>query len=435
MLALLDIEGMRRADAAAVAAVGSDALVHRAGGAVAQECRRLLGSLYGRRVAVVVGPGLNGADGRVAGAWLSRRGARVDLVTVAEQPTRLRGYDLVVDAAFGLGCSRPYEAPDVGETPVVAVDLPSGVDADTGALLGRPPRATLTVALGALKPAHVSGPAAHQTGRLVLHRLGIVEDTRDGLVEDLDLRGFVTGAPADHKWRHAVAVLAGSALMPGAARLVAEGAIAGGASMVRLASRADVAALELPVEVVRTATASVDPRCRAVVAGPGLGPDAADWLAPVLAEVEGPVVLDADALHRSLLEGRRGATPWVLTPHEGEFARLCGGPVPEDRLGAVRALARETGCVVLLKGPITLIAAPEGTTRVVTSGTRALATAGTGDVLAGMIAGALARGHDPLSAAALSAHVHGRAGGRLGPYGSASDLPLLVRHELARLSA
>lgn len=432
MRPLLDTAGMRAADAAAVAAVGSAALVRRAGVAVAQECRGLLGTLYGRRVAVVAGPGLNGADGRVCAGWLARRGARVDVVPVADQPAVLSGYDLVVDAAFGLGCSRPYRAPVV-DAPVVAVDLPSGVDADSGDLMGSPARATLTVALGALKPAHVTGPAAAVSGHVVLHRLGIVAAARDGVVEDLDLAGFVSRARDDHKWRHAVVALVGSPLMPGAARLVATGALAGGASMVRLASRAEVTTLDLPVEVVRVAAGSLDPRARAVVAGPGLGEDAAAWLAPILAHATVPVVLDADALDPRLIAARRpGGPAWVLTPHEGEFARLTGAPVPSDRLAATRALAASSGCVVLLKGAVTVVAAPDGTTRVVTSGTPALATAGTGDVLAGMIAGALARGHDPLEAAALSAHLHGRAGARLAPYAGASDLARRVAEVLAR---
>ncbi len=434
MRPLLDTAAMRAADAVAVDVVGSAALVRRAGVAVAQECRALLGTLYGRRVAVVAGPGLNGADGRVCAAWLAHRGARVDVLAVGDQPAVLEGYDLVVDAAFGLGCSRPYHAP-LADGPVVAVDLPSGVDADTGAVLGAPARATLTVALGALKPAHVTGPAASLAGRVALHRLGIVTASRDGVVEDADLVGFLRHAPDDHKWRHAVVALVGSPLMPGAARLVAAGALAGGASMVRLASRAEVTDLDLPAEVVRVASATLDPRARAVVAGPGLGEGAAAWLAPALARSSVPVVLDADGLDPAVLALRRpDGPPWVLTPHEGEFARLTGRPVPPDRLRATRELAASTGCVVLLKGPLTVVAAPEGTTRVVTSGTAALATAGTGDVLAGLIAGALARGHAPLEAAALSAHLHGRAGARLEPYAGASGLPRRVAEVLARPS-
>ena len=159
MIPILSTAAMREADARAVARHGQEALVRRAGTAVALEAQRLLGRCYGSRVAVLVGPGLNGADGRVAAARLAARGCRVDVLAVVDQPSELRDYDLVVDAAYGLGCSRPYVAPRVAQgTPVVAVDLPSGVDADTGSILGEPLRATVTVALGALKPAHLTAP-------------------------------------------------------------------------------------------------------------------------------------------------------------------------------------------------------------------------------------------------------------------------------------
>src|SRR5580698_10254832 len=139
---------MRDADALAVKAVGTDALVAAAGTAVALEARSMLGSCYGARVAVLVGPGLNGADGRVAAAWLRARGAKVDVIETAHQPKELRGFDLVLDAAYGLGCTRPYVAPTVsGQTLVLAVDLPSGVDADSGAVLGQPLSADVTIAL------------------------------------------------------------------------------------------------------------------------------------------------------------------------------------------------------------------------------------------------------------------------------------------------
>jgi NAD(P)H-hydrate epimerase len=178
---------MREADALAVKARGGDTLVAAAGTAVALEAQAMLGSCYGSRVAVVAGPGLNGADGRVAAAWLRYRGAKVDVIEVASQPKELRGFALVIDAAFGLGCSRPYLAPRVAdETLVLAVDLPSGVDSDSGALLGSPMSADVTMALGALKPAHVSGPAAALCGQLRFAGLGIVRHFVDGLVDDGD---------------------------------------------------------------------------------------------------------------------------------------------------------------------------------------------------------------------------------------------------------
>lgn len=436
MIPILTTAQMREADASAVAVRGVDALVSAAGTAVALEAQAMLGTCYGTRVAVLVGPGLNGADGRVAARWLRGRGAKVDVVEVAGQPERLEGYDLVLDAAFGLGCSRPYHAPRVSaDTMVLAVDLPSGVDSDSGEILGSPLAATVTVALGALKPAHLIGPSAALVGELRFASLGIVEHFDDGLIEDRDLDTLVHIGRDDHKWVHAVQAFAGSPLMPGAAELVVRGALAAGASMIRLASRGDISSfVRLPPEVVHGIEMSADPRCRAIVAGPGLGYDAASWLRERVADVEVPVVLDADGLERSLLSAHSSAQhQWILTPHDGEFARLSGHPVPSNRFEAVRALAKETGCVVLLKGPTTVLANPQGTLRVVNSGSAALASAGTGDVLAGMIAATIARGHDPLNAGALAAHLHGRAGARLSVYEPASALPGRVRSILSEL--
>jgi NAD(P)H-hydrate epimerase len=437
VIPILTAEQMREADATAVAQRTSEALIAAAGTAVALEAQSMLGACYGRRVAVIAGPGLNGADGRVAARWLRSRGARVDVVDVAHQPTTLSGHDLVVDAAFGLGCSRPYHAPTVAPgTLVLAVDVPSGVDCDTGELLGSPMNAHVTLALGALKPAHLTGPAAALVGDLRFAGLGIVDEFRDGLIEDDDLESLIEIGPDDHKWVHAVEAFVGSPLMPGAAELVARGALAGGASMIRLASRGDISSfVRLPPEVVHGIEQNPDRRCRAVVAGPGLGFDAASWLRERLGDVTVPVVLDADGLDRTLIESASPDGPWILTPHDGEFARLTGAPVPANRLEAVRSLAAATNCVVLLKGPTTVLADPSGTLRVVRSGTPALATAGTGDVLAGLVAATIARGHDPLNAGALAAHVHGRAGARLAVYGTASDLPSEVRAILARLES
>ncbi len=423
MIPILSSAAMRRADARAVARRGVDALVRDAGLAIALVACQHLRSPYGARVAVLVGPGLNGADGRVAAAQLRRRGASVTLVEVANQPPALRGYDLVIDAAFGLGCTRPYRAPHVPPTTiVVAADLPSGVDADTGEVLGQPMKAHVTVALGALKPAHVTGHAAAYAGELRVFSLGIESDGGDGLLEASDLADFVRWNQSDHKWHHAVDVIAGSTMMPGAADLVTRGALAGGASMIRLATHGEIGGrVAIASEVVRT-DGPPDPRSRAVVAGPGLGRDAVAWLAARLADVRVPVVLDADGLDDVVLGARR-AGPWVLTPHDGEYERLVGSSPSADRLDAARTLARSSGCVVLLKGPTTVVASPDGHVRVIQSGTSALATAGTGDVLAGLVGATIARGHDPFDAAGLAAFAHGAAGSRLSRYARSSDLP------------
>jgi hydroxyethylthiazole kinase-like uncharacterized protein yjeF len=206
--------------------------------------------------------------------------------------------------------------------------------------------------------------------------------------------------------------------------------------MIRLVSRGDVASqVRVPPEVVHVKEQALDPRCRAVVAGPGLGKDAPAWLREGLSSARCPVVLDADGLDRAFIDDvapHDGS--WVLTPHAGEFERLTGHPVGPDRIDDVRSLARATGCVVLLKGPRTVVADPNGALRVVTSGTVSLATAGSGDVLAGLIGATIARGHSPFEAAALAAHLHGRAGAALPPYATASEVATSIRTLMGRLA-
>jgi ADP-dependent NAD(P)H-hydrate dehydratase / NAD(P)H-hydrate epimerase len=436
MIPIATLAQIRDADARAVAVRGQDALVNDAGTAVGLCAQGLLRSCRARRIAMIAGPGLNGADGRVAARWLLSRGALVEIIPFDDAPDYLAGYDLVVDAAFGTGATRPYVAPRVEEgTLVLAVDLPSGVDTDTGSLLGRPLQASATIALGAFKPAHFMGPSASLVGDLHFASLGIVVDSESALITDEDLSLFIAYNDDDHKWDHAISALAGSTLMPGAAELVTRGALAGGASMIRLTSRDAVSSqVSVPPEVVHSQEQSVDPRSKAVVAGPGLGAEAPAWLSDVLDQAPCPVVLDADGLDRSFIDENapRDAT-WVLTPHEGEFERLNGRAVSDDRFGDVRRLAAATGCVVLLKGPRTVIAHPHGAVRLVTSGTASLATAGSGDVLAGLIAATIARGHEPFAAAALAAHLHGRAGAALAPYSTSLDVVNSIKAIVSQL--
>ena len=442
MIPLLSTKDMREADARAVAKVGTDVLVERAGYAVGAEARRLLGSLYGKKIVVVAGPGLNGADGRRAAVWLRTRGAKVSVVEATSAPASLEGFDLVIDAAFGLGCSRPYHAPEVGSTPVLSVDIVSGVDADTGAVMGKPLHATSTAAVGALKPGHLFGEGAALAGELSFSSLGIATDARDGVLETSDLKDFVRMDANDNKWRHAVLVVGGSPTMLGAPELCSRGALATGASMVRvLVPSVDAHYLNnLPAETVRVAAYTKElvevathdaSRLRVTVLGPGLGrdPETQQQVRAFVHAVTTPLVLDADGLNAvdiELLAGRPNAKDIILTPHDGEFERLTGHAPGENRLEDVRSLAKTTNCVVLLKGPTTIISTPDGAVRVVRSGTSALATAGTGDVLAGMIGGAISRGFSALDSAAFAAHLHGLAGQRLGIYAGASELPQAV---------
>jgi len=205
--------------------------------------------------------------------------------------------------------------------------------------------------------------------------------------------------------------------------------------MIRLQSHGDtMSSASFPPEVVRFTGIEFDSRCRALVAGPGLGRDVSRWLEDRLRSVEAPVVLDADALDPSLLEKLTPTVSRVITPHAGEFERLTGAALPSDHLGAARRLSSELGCVVLIKGPTTYVAEPTGEVRVVCSGTPALATAGSGDVLAGMIGATIARGHTTFVAAALAAHLHGRAGARLSTYAPASRIAEAVSRLLDEIA-
>jgi ADP-dependent NAD(P)H-hydrate dehydratase / NAD(P)H-hydrate epimerase len=453
--AVLTRDEMRAADAAALAHVSHETLVMRAGTAVAGAALRMLGGAYGRRVVVVAGKGSNGADGRVAARVLARRGARVVVLDAADAPRELPACDLVIDGAYGTGFKGSYDAPaSPAGARVLAIDVPSGVDADSGEAAGAAVRADRTVTFAALKPGLLEGDGPACSGVVEVADIGITFPVPAALlVEDGDLAGLPRRARDGNKWDHAVGIAAGSAGMEGAAILSARGAMAGGAGMIRLGSPGDPAA-GWPVEAVRMhlpargwagAFLEASAKCKAVVIGPGLGTDAAtaDEIRTVVAGAPVPLVVDADALTalgdaasaRTLLDKR--SAPSVLTPHDGEYARIAGAAPGPDRLRAARALAEAVGAMVLLKGPLTVVAAPaaDGTRPDVllsAAGVPALATAGSGDVLSGIIGAFCARGEPVHRAAALAAHVHGRAAS-LGPAEGlvAGDLPGLVGRVLS----
>lgn len=409
-----------------------DQLIAAAGWQVARQAIAMLGGSYGRRIVVIAGPGNNGADGRVAARLLRARGVRVGVVDPGASLGGARP-DLVIDAAFGTGLSRPYVPGPVDPAiPVLAVDVPSGLDGLTGEAVGEPLRADRTVTFVAAKPGLFLGDGPSHCGEVVLADLGFT--WRGGADPHTDI-GLLTAADAAtwwpqrdrsaHKWNHAVWVIGGSPTMPGAPRLAALGAQRSGASYVRV-SVPGVADAGGPIETVGwpldaagwgSTIASASERIAAVVIGPGLGRDASTLdqvRASIAGLVEGsvPTVVDADGL--GAVVGTRLAPSCVVTPHDGEFQTLTNRPVPADRLLAVRQLAKEMNATVLLKGPTTVVAAPHGPARFVTSGDARLATAGSGDVLSGMIAALLSYGLEPLDAASLAAWVHGRAG-RSGP--------------------
>ena len=236
MKPLLTAAEMRAADDEAMRTVTKEALIERAGLAVAIAATRLVPRVYGTRVAVLCGPGSNGADGRVAARHLARRGAHVEVVDATVPPERIDGAQLVVDAAFGTGLSRRWDAPELPDgTAVLAVDLPSGVDPDTGVASGAPLRATCTVAMGSLKRGHVLADGVALAGAVTVAPLGIPVASFDvALVEDADLDSIEPLGRDEHKWRRALVVVAGSTGMLGAAGLCCQGALSVQAGMVLL---------------------------------------------------------------------------------------------------------------------------------------------------------------------------------------------------------
>src|SRR6478672_724104 len=437
------------------------ALMQRAAAGLAAAVLDLLGDAYGSRVLLLVGPGDNGGDALWAGARLAGRGVRVEALLLADRVheaglaalVRAGGRvtrdladlgpqpDLIVDGIVGIG-GRPGLRPEAvaaleayADVPVVAVDVPSGVDVDTGRLEGPHVRAALTVTFGTHKVAHLVDPASTASG--ALHLVDLDLDLIGGpAVEALqpdDVRGLLPrpGLDAQKYSRGVVGVRAGSSTYPGAALLAVSGANTGLVGMVRYVGPAHVA------DTVRTAHPEVvgAGRVQAWVVGPGGGDDAATMLAE--AGRDGvPVVVDADALTHL----DEAAADWVLTPHAGELAAMLGAEreaVEAAPLEHARDAARRWGCTVLLKGHHTLVAAPDGRVRVTTTGVPWLATAGAGDVLAGLVGALLAAGREPYDAASVGSWVHGAAateasaGGPLTAGRVAVQIPQVVRETLS----
>lgn len=441
------------------------ALMQRAAAGLAVAVLDLLGGGYGRSVVLLVGPGDNGGDALWAGARLARRGVAVEALLLAEQvhepglaALRAAGGrasrdladlgtspDLVVDGIVGIG-GRPGLRQDAvaaleayADVPVVAVDVPSGVDVDTGRTEGPHVRAALTVTFGTHKVAHLVDPASVASGALHLVDLGLDPDELGAPVvealqpDDVCMLLPRPGADAQKYARGVVGVRAGSSTYPGAALLAVAGANTGLVGMVRYVGPGHVA------DTVRTAHPEVvgAGRVQAWVVGPGGGDDAPGMLAE--AREDGvPVVVDADALAHVDAAG----PDWVLTPHAGELAAMLGtdrAEVEAAPLDHARAAAHRWGCVVLLKGHHTLVAAPDGRVRVTTTGVPWLATAGAGDVLAGLVGALLAAGLEPYDAASAGSWLHGAAatqaaaGGPLTASRVAVHIPQVVRDALAGL--
>lgn len=428
-----------------------DDLIASAAGAVARAALRRLGGAYGRRVTVIVGPGNNGADGRFAAEILRRRGVIVEVFDTGAMPEALPRADLVIDAAFGTGLSRPWMPPDPGRsarTSVLAVDIPSGLSGLTGERIGSPWAADETITFAALKPGLLIADGPDLCGTVTVADIGLdVGESSRWLITDDDVAELVPRPPrSGHKWLTAIRVIAGAPGMTGAGYLCAAAAQRTGSGMVVTSTPGG--SEERPIEAVGrdlpargwAAEALTDiERFKAVAIGPGLGRGAATVaeIRDFLVRCPIPCVVDADALAAIDADVmRERSAPTVITPHDGEFARLRGRPARSDRFADVADAACELGAVVLLKGPTTIVGAPDGQLRAVVSGDARLATAGTGDVLTGATAALLARGLEPLAAASIGAHVHGRAAGRLPAEGViASDVVDQLGPVLADLAA
>jgi ADP-dependent NAD(P)H-hydrate dehydratase / NAD(P)H-hydrate epimerase len=440
---------MRRIDAES--GIDERVLVERAGTAVAWTARSMLGGVYGRRVVVLAGPGNNGADGRIAGRILRSWGVALTVIDIDRHtppPNEIGEADLVIDAAFGTGFAGVFVAPSIrAHTKVLAVDIPSGVDGLTGFVdpASRVLRADRTVTFAAHKSGLLLGEGAELAGVVTVADIGLdvhhPERITVEFIGDSDWPARLPQRERDaHKWNGAVLVVAGSPGMTGAAHLSARAAARAGAGLVRLAIPGDLASgdeivgVPLELEGWSAAVLAAAERCQSIVLGPGLGRSKATTRAIHAflrdsAWRNRPIVIDGDglsALNVDVLRGRVSGTT-VLTPHDGEFARLAGSPPGHDRAASARDLAKRLGAVVLLKGPTTVIASPTGVTSVVRAGDERLATAGSGDVLAGIIGAFLAAGLAPHDAASAAAAVHGAAalrGRRVGLL--AGDLPELV---------
>lgn len=435
-------EQIRQAEAPLLAALPDGALMRRAATglatAIVRELVKRTGGVSGRRICAVVGSGDNGGDALWAATFLRRRGVAARAVVLNPHRVHQKALtaftssggrvvekvpaatDLVIDGVVGISGSGPlrsdaaevFAAVDDAGIPVVAVDLPSGVDVDTGAADGPHVRAALTVTFGGLKPVHALGDC----GRVELVDIGLDlprPDLAGFEAADVAARWPVPG-PTDDKYTQGVTgVLAGSATYPGAAVLCTGAAVAATSGMVRYAGTAAQQVLSQYPEVIATATASAAGRVQSWVVGPGLGTDEAGATALWFALDSGlPVIVDADGLtilaaHPDLAAGR--TAPTVLTPHAGEFARLAGSAPGEDRVSATRRLADRLGVTVLLKGNVTVIAEPDGPVYLNPAGQSWAATAGSGDVLSGVIGALLAAGLPPGEAAAAAAFVHARA--------------------------
>jgi hydroxyethylthiazole kinase-like uncharacterized protein yjeF len=492
------VAAVRAAESALMAKVPEGALMQRAAAGLASVCVDLLPAVYGSRVVVLAGSGDNGGDALYAGARLAARGAVVTAVAAAARvheagaaalrdcggrvieaadpagrtaaDRAIAAADLVIDGLLGIGGHGGLREPAASLAaaakrapgPVVAVDLPSGIDADTGEVAGAAVAADVTVTFGTLKPGLLIDPGASHAGVVEFVDIGLGDYLGPpdvAAAQAADIADWLPRPTAESdKYRRGVlGIVAGSDRFTGAATLSVGGAIRGGAGMVRLVSSAIPVGLvrqRWPEAVVTTAQAGPEAgaaieqagRVQAWTAGPGMGTgDASLSLLTAVLATDVPVLVDADgitllAAHRELLPR---SAPTLLTPHAGELSRLLGADradIEARRLHFATQAAAEVGCTVLLKGSTTVIASPVPDQEVLVNptGTSWLATAGSGDVLSGLAGSLLAQGLDPARAAAAAAYLHGIAarlaadGAPIGAEDIITALPAAIRTVEAR---
>lgn len=470
--ALLTVADMARADGDAIASgISGAGLMEAAGAAVVEQIR---GRWAARPVAVLCGPGNNGGDGFVVARLLAQAGWPVTLAllgprdrlsgdarlnsdrwdgsVLALSPDVLEGAELVVDALFGAGLNRAptgdaratIEALNLGDAPCVSIDVPSGVHGDSGAVLGAAPRARLTVTFFRRKPGHLLMPGRDLAGEIVVADIGIPSGVLTGIAPrtfanqpSLWLDRFPWPHASDHKFSRGHGLIAGGTEMTGAARLAARAAMRIGAGICTIASRPEVSSiyaadnpgiLTKPVSNAAEFAALLDDeRKNAVLVGPGGGLNRTTRDMALAALAAGrATVLDADGLSvfsddPAVLHRAVANKPCLITPHDGEFRRLFRHV--GDRLSRARAASEECGAVVLLKGVDTVIAAPDGRAAINNNAPPDLATAGAGDVLAGIALGLLAQGVNPFDAGCMAAWIHGEAARAFGPGLIAGDIP------------
>jgi NAD(P)H-hydrate epimerase len=450
MEAVYTPEQMRYIDARS--GVDVAVLIRRAGYAVAQTALQMLGGSYGKHVIVLAGKGNNGEDGRVASDFLRARGVKVSVFSSSEMPTQLPECDLVIDAVYGTGLRSDFVAPTTN-APVLAVDIPSGIDATSGECRGAPLRANETITFGGLKPGIVLQPGRTYAGQITIVSLDLpvhlgvqVDEKTINVVTRNDVEQWVPPrAPTTHKWKSGVRAIAGSKTMMGAAQLSCAAAYRAGAGIVHLSSIGDTPEIISPLEVVYRSVSenhwanqclSDIERFASALIGPGMGrgDELVEEVFQFVSRCPVPLVIDGDGLQilASSRDGQRRnmanffaqrTAETVLTPHDGEFSALTGERPSADRIADTRKAAAALQAVVLLKGSTTVVAEPGGNVFCITNGDARLATAGSGDVLTGVIAALLAVGLDAFHAAAAGAFIHGNALERLPQCGVvASDI-------------